>query len=381
MTTPSAPRSFASTTSAAPPQRQAAIIGAGIAGLVAARELIDHGWHVTLWEKSRGVGGRMATRRAAVAWTSIGKVSGELLGSGAEPSPREITFDHGAQYFTARDERFACQVESWCRAGHAARWDAAVVELRTGEVLDKGDQPARYVGVPGMTAIARQLAQGVDIRHDVRIAQTSRRGDSWYLLDTSAAEHGPYSALLITAPAPQSLTLLGDHEWAQPLSRVQMTPCWAVMAAWPQRWDAPWSGAFVHGSPLAWVARNSDKPGRQPLPECWVLQASADWTQAHLEVSRETVGVELVAEFQRLLASVGVAPPRTAGLEPTPLHLDAHRWMFSAVPESLTDGYLYDEGLSLAVAGDWLRGGRVEGAYLSGLSAAEAILRATERRS
>ena len=133
-----------------------AIIGAGVAGLSAARELAAQGTHVQLFDKSRGVGGRMTTRYAG-----------------------DWEFDHGAQYFTVSDEGFRAEIDKAVAAGVAAPWSARAVYLKTGELTSDTGRP-RFVGAPRMNALPKFWAEGLDIQTGRRVA-TALRGESWTL--------------------------------------------------------------------------------------------------------------------------------------------------------------------------------------------------------
>ncbi len=318
-----------------------AVIGAGISGLIAARKLQDHGFEVTVFEKSRGPGGRAATRRIA---------------SG-------ITFDHGAQYFTARDPQFISYVESGSARGIVAEWYGQFVEIRGGEVRTKSNQPRRFVGVPGMASIGRELASNLRICLETRILRLTRSGDSWELIDAAGHSHGPFHQVLVTLPAPQSAELLGTHPFAAEVQSIPMTPCWAVMAAWERRIEVDWDGAFVQDSALAWIARNSSKPGRGSEPDCWVLHASPEWSATHLETTSDEVAGLLLQAFAQ---AIGVPLPPAS-------FLAAHRWRYSQGSDPTDRRVLYDRETGLLVCGDWLAGGRIEGAFLSGLRAAELL--------
>lgn len=296
-----------------------------------------------MFEKSRGPGGRTASRRA-------------------EPGLR---FDHGVQYFTARDPHFARYVEAWIEQRIVAEWAGRIVEVERSDVRPKTDQPRRYVGAPDMTAVARHLAADVPLRLETRIVRLGRAGGGWEVTDAAGQTHRPFDHVIVSLPAPQTAELLGDHAFAAEARAVPMTPCWAVLAAFERRINVAWDAAFVHGSPLAWVARNSSKPGRDSLTDCWVLHASPDWSAAHQDLARDDVTAALLREF----AGIPSAPA------PPPLYLDAHRWLFSATPLLLDRPALFDPDAGLAVCGDWLAGGRVEGAFRSGVAAAGCILR------
>jgi predicted NAD/FAD-dependent oxidoreductase len=136
------------------------------------------------------------------------------------------------------------------------------------------------------------------------------------------------------------------------------------MASYPQTLELSFDAAFVHGSPLAWVARNSAKPGR-PTAEAWVLHASPEWSREHLELDQGTAAQRLVDAFRN--AVVGELLPAAS--------VTAHRWRFALPENPLAEACLFDEQRALVACGDWAGGPRVEGAFLSGCAAAEGLLR------
>jgi len=264
------------------PIPRVAVIGAGISGLMSAKTLHEFGFDVTVFEKSRGPGGRTATRRA-------------------DPG---LSFDHGAQYFTARDAHFIRHVEAWIEQKIVAEWTGRIVTIDGANVRPKTDQPHRYVGVPGMKAIAHHLSADLGVRLETRIVRLHRVGKDWQVTDAAGQIHGPFDHVIVSLPAPQAAELLGEHAFAAEVRAIPMTPCWAVLAAFDVRIEAAWDGAFVHDSPLAWVARNSSKPGRNDAHDCWVLHASPDWSAAHEDLARDTVKATLLSAF----ASIAAAP-------------------------------------------------------------------------
>jgi renalase len=318
-----------------------AVVGAGIAGLTCARALTAHGFEVTLFDKSCGVGGRTATRRV-------------------EP---ELAFDHGAQYFTARNPQFVQFVEASKAQGCVAEWGGRIVKLESGVAIDTGPQP-RFVGVPGMSAVATHLANDLAICREVHIEGIVRTSDTWELTDATGKRFGPFEFLVVSLPAPQAALLLGSHPFAAEAAGVAMSPCWALLVAFQDRLEVPWDGAFVSESPLSWVARNSSKPGRPSGAECWVLHASPEWSAASLEASPEAVASQLLGAFE---TAVGRSHPNVA-------YRAAHRWRYSLGADPAERTVLFDADAGLAVCGDWLSGGRIEGAFLSGTECATRIL-------
>jgi predicted NAD/FAD-dependent oxidoreductase len=215
-----------------------------------------------------------------------------------------------------------------------------------------------------MTAIARHLASNLRVIFETRIVRLERVVETWHVTDAAGQTHLPFQHVIISLPAPQAADLFADRVLAAEVRAVPMTPCWAVLAAFEGRIETAWDGAFVHGSPLAWVARNSSKPGRDCSHDCWVLHASPDWSTAYRDLDRDTVKETLLNAFAQITAARGL----------TPVHLDAHRWLFSATPVLRDRLFYFDGDSGLVVCGDWLAGGRVEGAFRSGVAAAGCVL-------
>ena len=344
-------------------QPRVGVIGAGIAGLAAARTLADHGLQVTVFDKSRGVGGRLATRRR----------------------DSQHQFDHGAQYFTARDPRFSRYVQSWVQDGVVAPWMGRIVELKAGGNIagEKLGTP-RYVGVPGMNGVAKHLAADLDVRLDHTITKVQRDDDAWSLkklasdqddrrdLDSQFLD-SQFDVLIVNCPAPQAAELLGGHsEIAQQAASVQMQPCWAVMLVSGQLADLKFDGAFINEGPLSWIARDTSKPGRCPdtanvwgTANAWVLHASPKWSAEHLELSADEV---LPLMLEALEKATGVSLNQID-------HAVAHRWRYAIPANPLQDECLWDPIAGLGACGDWCGGPRVEGAFLSGMAMAGTILR------
>ncbi|QFI64873.1 FAD-dependent oxidoreductase [Qipengyuania flava] len=307
---------------------QIAIVGAGMAGLSCATRLAALGHEVALFDKGRGPGGRMATRRV--------EAGGTLL-----------RFDHGAQYFTARDPRFVEQVARWEREGVVARWDAAGEDA--------------WVGTPAMNAPIKAMAGRHDVQFGTRIEQLLRDGDGWQL-DGEGAPDRRFDAVVVALPAEQAGPLLQQHASAMGdlADTTRSAPCWTIMAAFEQRLPSEQDSIRHHGA-IGWAARNNAKPGRGSA-ECWVVQASPDWSREHLE--DEATAVETALLDQLADAIGGPLPPRLA--------ISAHRWRF-ARSDSAGEEALWDAQQRIGVCGDWLLGPRVEAAYLSGLILAETV--------
>jgi photolyase PhrII len=328
---------------ALPDAPRVAVIGGGLAGLLCARTLADHALDVTVLERATRVGGRCATR---------------------EHGPRR--WDHGAQYFTVRDARLRPLLHAWRRRGLVAEWRAPIGVHEDGAWRASEGSVRRWVGVPGMRALAAHLAADLAVRTDTTVASLARDGDGWRLHDADGRDVGRFDAVIVALPAPAAARLLRPHApaLAERADAATMHPCWATLVAFDGAVALPYDGAFVNGDAvLAWVARDGSKPGR-PEPHTWVLHATRAWSAARLDADRESVREELLAAFARLAG--GALPPV--------LEATAHRWSQAIPDPALAEDALYDATLALGACGDWCGGPRIEGALLGGLAAAGRLL-------
>ncbi len=295
------------------------VIGAGMAGITCAQALAAAGQSVLVLDKGRGIGGRIATRRAT-------------LPTG------EVSFDHGAQYVSAPSDDFAARLEG---AG-ATHWQ------------DGADKP-HLVGTPGMSALMRALAAGLEIRQSCEVSALAQDGDGW----TATTPMGQLHArrVVVTIPAPQIKRLLGaDHPLCAAATNVDMQPCLTLMAAFEPDSPRPFLHRFDPTHPLAWIAQNSAKPGRGNTAVTWVAQAGPDWSATYLEGAPDLIAAQMLP----LLCDVIDADPRDA------LHVSAHRWRNARATRPLGQPFLRSDDHSLYLGGDWCLGTRVEDAWTSG---------------
>jgi predicted NAD/FAD-dependent oxidoreductase len=335
-----------------------AIIGAGMAGVVCARTLVQAGHNVTLFEKSRGLGGRMATRASAFG-----------------------TFDHGAQYFTVRDPRFERALKTV--PGLCKPWSANTVRVldEHGQVAAAGMpiQEAHWVPSPAMNALVSGWAEPLRVELQTRVTHLDSDAldpHRWQLQTEGAggAQHvySGFDALLLAIPAEQARLLLNtapkaDH-LAQQLDMVQVAPCWTLMLAFPQAMQPDlstlgpqWNAARSTHHRIAWLARESSKPGRSAI-ERWTIQASAAWSQEHLEDDAKRVQAKLLKAFSEV-----------TGIRAEPAHVDSRRWRYAQTTQPLGKSHLWDATTGVGVCGDWCLGHRVEDAFVSGLELALTV--------
>ena len=335
-------------TSHTQPIRRIAVIGSGIAGLSAAILLKNEGHQVSVFEKSRGPGGRLAAKRVA-----------------------DGSVDIGAQYFTIRNPRFLDLLNQYAGADTFARWEGRLGHQQVdGHWSAFHDEP-RYVGVPRMTAITRALSRHVMIVTETRISGMRREDGQWWLEDSAGTRHGAFDRVLITAPPEQARALLAASSPTLPQKAVDrqlagIVPCWALAVRFAEAPDWPFDGMRPNHPALFWIANNASKPGREGQGHWWVLHASADWSRAHIEADQDEVARELLAAFRDV---TGQQLPVSEWL--------THRWLYARSENTDSPGHLWYPEAGVGLAGDWLDGGRVEGAFNSACGLVDAMTKET----
>ncbi len=320
------------------------VVGAGLGGLLAARNLQAGGLRVRVIDKARGVGGRLATRRL-----------------------ESSTGDHGAQFFTAHDPVFRGLVTEWEAAGVARRWSTGFA-VQDGSIKDNG--VARYCGVAGMTGIPKHLAEGLEVQLQAKAARVELRPGGWTTTTEDGTAHAS-RALLLTPPVPQSLALLAagevplsarDREALEPIDYARSFTLLARLAG-ASRIPAP-GGMWMEGEPLFWLGDNRLKGLPSDSGTVVTIHAGQEYSLAHWGRPDLEVGAAILAAAMPWLGS-----------EVQQTHL--HRWRYGVPLRVHPDACLVAEGTPpLVFAGDAFGGPRVEAAALSGLAAGEALRQA-----
>jgi len=324
--------------------RSIAVIGSGLAGLTAAILLGQSGNRVTVFEKSRGPGGRLASKRV-------------MDGSA----------DIGAQFFTIRHPGFRIFLHRWAGEDSFAVWEGSFGFQGACNSWQPFKPEHRYVGVPRMTAITRSLSRHVQLQTGVRIARLEVDNSQWQLCCTKGGKYGGFDQVVITAPPAQARELLLDSQLNslaagldEPVER--LLPCWAVAAHYAQPVDAQYDAMRPNSPVLYWLANNSSKPERYDSGCWWVMHATPEWTLEHLNTEPQTVAKALTSAFADLCGDTQ-KPDQTL----------AHRWLYARSASGDTPGYMLNKDLGIGLAGDWLAGGRVEGAWESARRLVQAM--------
>ncbi len=320
-----------------------AIVGAGLSGLACARRLAEAGIDVALFEKSRGPGGRLANRRLD-----------------------DTDIDFGAPYFTARSPAMQNLCQRWVEAGIAAPWPTTFGVWRNGVFAPEANPAVRFVGTPRMTSLSRALAEGLTVHVEQRIGRLSHRDQRWQLHGADN-DHIIATAerLVLAIPAPQAQALLQPLHPELAGELPDMLPCDAAMLILNTPVTPPFHTFFCHHDVLSFVTCNSDKPGRNPSPQTWLLHANADWSRQHADAHPSLVLDAMRQAFSHVIAQA--LDIRTTEL---------HRWRYAKAAGDWGGQPYWDPSWQLGLCGDWAGSQRVEGAWESGDRLAGQILSA-----
>ncbi len=314
--------------------KRVAIIGAGLSGLVLAHRLKSCA-RVALFEKSGGVGGRMATRHAG-----------------------SFHFDHGAQYFFVKTVEFREFLQPFLGSNAVSRWDADFAELDQGATVSQrrwDETFPHYVAVPGMNHLAKCLAANLDVCLQTPVAKIEANARGWKLLSETNEPLGTYDWVVSTVPPAQAARLLPScFSHVDSLSKTKMVGCYALMLGMRKPLKTPWQAALVRQADISWVSVNHSKPGRTE-DYSLVAHATNRWSEAHIEEAIEDVKDHLTRELSQILGcNVSTAEYRMV-----------HRWRYANIERQNGPSMYLDEGSSLAACGDWCIQGRVEAAFTS----------------
>lgn len=329
-----------------------AVIGAGMAGATCARGLKEAGAEVHVFEKSRGVGGRLATRRRR--WINAGSVDDEAA------------FDHGAPAFTAHSSGFVEFVDRCVRSGDLVRW---MPRMASGSFVPL-DGYECWIAPYRMPDLCSRLMDGVPVTFGQTIDAIHAGPDGWRVEWLGEILGRGFSHVVLAMPPIQAAKLIEPHrrDWAH-LARLQrMLPCWTLLGVADVPAGKPdWDVAWPISGPLAWIIRNESKPGRVSAPGAvhWVAHANAAWSETHLEAPDDAVHATLLSAMAEFL-----------GQAPNWRFSEVHRWRYASVarPDACaSQAFRFDDVLGLGVCGDYLGGAGVEGAWLSGSALARQV--------
>ncbi|MFM7094496.1 MAG: NAD(P)/FAD-dependent oxidoreductase, partial [Actinomycetota bacterium] len=302
------------------------VVGAGLSGLIAARELATQGHSVVVVDKGRGVGGRLATRR-------IG----------------DAVFDHGAQFFTVRDPRFQAIVDGWLADG--------VVRVWCHGFGTEQDGFPRYVGTAGMTSIAKHLAAGLDVRTSSLIFSVLPAPNGGWTITLDTGETFASDAVILTAPIPQSFgfAFTGGVEFPEELRTIDYDRTLGLLVALDGPSAIPSPGALQNPDDVFSFIGDNQAKGISPVPAV-TFHANPQWSANHWDTPHNEAEQLLREAASRYLGGSAI------------IALNFKRWRFATPQRNWPDRVWTNDAGNMIVAGDAFAGPRVEGATLSGLA-------------
>lgn len=319
-----------------------AIIGAGISGLTLANKLKAHA-NVTVFEKSKGVGGRMATRRH-----------------------EEYEFDHGAQYFTTKTDSFKNFILPLINQGVIKRWDARFTEIQSTKVVHQhrwNETYPHYVGVPGMNAIGKCLSQDLLIQCNQKIIKIINKDKKWHLFSVENECMGVFDWAILTIPPVQALEIMPKKfKHYETLCSFRMKGCFSLMLGLTHPLNLDYDAAIIRESDISWISNNSSKPGRNKAPSL-VVHSNNQWAEQNVTYRHEEIIKQLC---QKTMEIIGKNIKIGCKI--------LHHWRYANIQKQNNTLVMLDEEQRLAICGDWCIQGRVEAAYSSASKLAEKLV-------
>jgi len=314
-----------------------AIIGAGIAGLTLANKLKGK-YDVTVFEKSRGVGGRMATRYAD-----------------------DYQFDHGAQYFTAKSPEFIEFVEKLKNEGVIDIWNARFVELDGNKITKEhvwDENAPHLLAIPKMNQIGKYLAQGIKTNVNCHIDSLVRYNNEWKIFNNEGVCVGTYDYIVSAIPPEQADELIFDNvKFKHDLPQYQMSACFSLMLGFKTPKDLPFEAALVNNQDISWISVNSSKPDR-PKGYSILVHSTNQWADSNIESDIEWVRSHMIKQLEH------VTQVKMTDHD----YINIHRWKYANIGQQDGPKFLEDKKNSIAAIGDWLIKGKVESAFTSAIS-------------
>ena len=318
-----------------------AIIGAGIAGLTVAKKLKDFS-DITIFEKSRGAGGRVCSRYA-------------------EP----YVFDHGAQFFIAKTKKFNRFLEPMIHEGVIESWNANFVEIKKEKIISRRQwdlSHPHYVGLPTMSEIGRYLSKDLNLHLNTEV-RIKRKKDQWQIFDIEGEDQGLFDWVISTAPSSQSASLLTtDYKFNKALLDRKMMGCFSLMLGFNESLDLDWEAALIKEADISWISVNSSKPGRKN-DYTLLVHSTNLWAEENINEEKDKVIEHLMNETSKIIGKEVYDA----------VHIDIHRWKYANIKKQSINSPFIDKKNKLAACGDWFIKGRIESAFLSGFDLATEL--------
>lgn len=316
--------------------KKIAIIGAGIAGLTIANKLFEAN-EVTIFDKSRGIGGRMATRRH-----------------------ENYHFDHGAQFFRAKTSEFKQFCIKAAKNNVISQWQGEFAEITANKITRNWPfslKNPHYVGQPQMNSLCKYMARDLNVILNQRISEINFKNNKWSLSNIEGQVFDNFDYLILAIPSDQAVDLLPDNfKYFNIVKNIKMLPCFTLMLGFENDLDLDFDAALVKESIISWIALNNSKNDR-PKSCALVVNSSNEWAKQNLEQDLEFVTEKILQNLAKII-HFDINDIKYKSLQ---------RWRYANASLRNEEKSLFDPNLNLGICGDWLISGRVENAFLSGL--------------
>ncbi len=319
-----------------------AVIGAGISGLSIANSLQELGLKISVFEKARGVGGRMSTRYF---------------------DPYFI--DHGAQHFNARSKQFKKFLQPYIEQEIIREWDGKVVTIEADKKPEKSLWfEKQYVPYPYMNSLCKKLSETIDLHLNIEIKTIYKQQNKWNLTAKNGDNLGSFDWVISTAPPIQSNNLLpAEFIHHDNVKAIEVYPCFSLMLGFDKDLKSNWVGARFRDSTLSWAAIDSKKRGLNPDLTSIIIHTESEWSDLNKDRDKQDIQNEMIIEFKKLTGIDGDDAKYVA----------IHRWLYARAKEKSEEIAFIDVDNKLAACGDWCLHSNIENAYLSGQEVVKRI--------
>lgn len=320
-----------------------AIIGAGLSGLTLATRLQNKA-EIEIFEKSRGVGGRMTTRFA-------------------EP----FYFDHGAQHFTAKSAEFEDFLKPLIKENIVKKWNANFVELDFNKITNsrswgKTKHTTHFVGSPKMSSICKYLSlnfnENVKINLQTKVTKITNNNGKIAINDDKNEVAKIFDFVILTIPPKQALEILpSNFEYFDEIKKYNMVGCYSLMTAFNKKPPINWDSALVKNSKISWISCDSSKPDRNLENFCFLANSTNEWAENNIEENLDFIKEQLAEELQKIIKFE----------KSSLIYANIHKWRYANIGKQNGEKSFFDEKNKIGICGDWLIQARVESAFLSAI--------------
>ena len=316
--------------------KKIAIIGAGMSGITVAKELAKSN-EVVVFDKSRGIGGRMATRRVD-----------------------SYHFDHGVQFFTAKSEEFKELCQKAKSDGIIEEWNcnfAEIIENKINKKWQFGNDKAHFIAKPQMNSLCKYMGKDLNVLLSKKISSVNFDNSKWTLKTLENEIFEDFDYLILAIPSHQAVNLIpANFKYFDIVANIKMSGCFTLMLGFYEDINLEFGAALVKESNISWISLNSSKPGRKNGYSL-VVNSSNRWADENIEEELEIIKEKMITSLKEIINF------DFNNID----YQNIHRWSYANAALRKGDKSLFDKSLNLGICGDYLISGRVENAFLSGL--------------